>query len=269
MGDGINDAPALKAADVGLSVDTAVEVAKESADIILLEKNLLVLEDGIIEGRRTFNNIIKYIKMGASSNFGNMFSVVGASYLFPFLPMQPAQILLNNLLYDVSQIGIPLDNVDPEFAARPQSWDITFIRRFMLFIGPISSLFDYATFGVLWWIFGCSNVPPGVDPNTTFAAHLFNTGWFVESLLTQTLIVHIVRTDKVPFFQSRASRPLTLATLLIMAVGAWLPYSPVAGALGFVALPPLFWVFCLSFLVLYAVLTHGVKTWFNRRYGGR
>lgn len=268
MGDGINDASALKAADVGLSVDTAVDVAKESADIILLEKNLLVLEDGIIEGRRTFNNILKYIKMGASSNFGNMFSVVGASYLFPFLPMQPAQILLNNMLYDVSQISIPLDNVDPEFSERPRSWDVRFIRRFMVAIGPISSLFDYATFAVMWWVFGCWRVTPGVDPNATAAAHLFNTGWFVESLLTQTLIVHIIRTNRVPFFQSRASRALTLTTLLVMAVGAYLPYSPLAPALGMVPLPPLFWAFCLSFLVAYAFLTHGVKVWFHRRYGG-
>ena len=265
MGDGINDAPALKAADVGLSVDTAVDVAKESADIILLEKNLLVLEDGIIEGRKTFNNILKYIKMGASSNFGNMFSVVGASYLFPFLPMQPVQILLNNLLYDVSQISIPLDNVDPEFAAKPQAWDIRFIRRFMTFIGPISSVFDYATFGLMWWFFGCSGYL--VDKNP-YWMQLFNTGWFVESLLTQTLIVHIIRTNKVPFFQSRASWPMTMTTLTVMMVGAWLPYSPFAGALGMVPLPPVFWAFCLGFLVAYSFLTHGVKVWFHKRFGG-
>ncbi len=284
MGDGINDASALKAADVGISVDTAVDVAKESADIILLEKNLLVLEDGIIEGRRTFNNILKYIKMGASSNFGNMFSVVGASYLFPFLPMQPAQILLNNLMYDVSQISIPLDNVDPEFSAKPQSWDIRFIRRFMMYIGPISSIFDYATFGLMWFFFQCSQgfnkvVPPELaayfqtiakadNPNTSYAAHLFNTGWFVESLLTQTLIVHIIRTNKVPFFQSRASWPMTMTTLLVMAAAVIVPYSPFALALGMVPLPAVFWVFCLSFLVLYAFLTHGVKVWFHKRFGG-
>jgi Mg2+-importing ATPase len=283
MGDGINDAAALKAADVGISVDTAVDVAKESADIILLEKNLLVLEDGIIEGRRTFNNILKYIKMGASSNFGNMFSVVGASYLFPFLPMQPVQILLNNLLYDMSQVGIPLDNVDPEFSVKPQSWDIRFIQRFMVFIGPISSIFDYATFALMWFLFQCSQgfglaPPPELashfqnvshsDPNTSYAAHLFNTAWFVESLLTQTLIVHIIRTNKIPFIQSRASRTMTAATLLVMAIGAVLPYSPVAGALGMVPLPALFWPFCLAYLVLYSVLTHAVKVWFHKKYGG-
>jgi Mg2+-importing ATPase len=265
MGDGINDASALKAADVGISVDTAVDVAKESADIILLEKNLLVLEDGIIEGRRTFNNILKYIKMGASSNFGNMFSVVGASYLFPFLPMQPAQILLNNLLYDLSQVSIPLDHVDPEFSAHPQAWDIRFIRRFMTYIGPISSLFDYATFGLMWWFFGCSSYLADNNPHWV---QLFNTGWFVESLLTQTLIVHIIRTNKVPFFQSRASWPMTMTTLLVMIVGGWLPYSPFASALGMVPLPPVFWVFCLSFLAVYAVLTHTVKVWFHKRWGG-
>ncbi|NNM54140.1 MAG: magnesium-translocating P-type ATPase [Spirochaetales bacterium] len=284
MGDGINDAAAMKAADVGISVDTAVDVAKESADIILLEKNLLVLEDGIIEGRKTFNNIIKYIKMGASSNFGNMFSVVGASYLFPFLPMQPVQILLNNLLYDLSQTAIPLDNVDPEFANKPQSWDIQFIRRFMMFIGPISSIFDYATFALMWLFFKTSSlfnlaVPTDLipyfqvhtvasDPNTTYAAHLFNTGWFVESLLTQTLIVHIIRTNKIPFLQSRASFSMTMTTVLVMAVGGILPYTPIALDLGLVPLPPIFWAFIAAFLVLYGVLTHNVKMWFHKRYGG-
>ena len=282
MGDGINDAAAMKAADVGVSVDTAVDVAKESADIILLEKNLLVLEAGIIEGRRTFNNIIKYIKIGASSNFGNMFSVVGASWFFPFLPMQPVQILLNNLLYDFSQTAIPLDNVDPEFAAKPQSWDISFIRRFMLWIGPISSIFDYATFGLMWILLKCRllfslKVPDSLDayfqsiykaddPNTSYAAHLFNTAWFVESLLTQTLIVHIIRTNKIPFFQSRASLALSSATLIIMVVGGTLPYTPFAQALGMVPLPAVFWPFCIGYLVLYSFLTHGVKTYFNRRF---
>ncbi|NNM67641.1 MAG: magnesium-translocating P-type ATPase, partial [Spirochaetales bacterium] len=284
MGDGINDASAMKAADVGISVDTAVDVAKESADIILLEKNLLVLEDGIIEGRKTFNNIIKYIKMGASSNFGNMFSVIGASYLFPFLPMQPVQILLNNLLYDMSQTAIPLDNVDPEFANKPQSWDIRFIRRFMVYIGPISSIFDYATFALMWFFFKASSqfslAPPAnladyfskianlSDPNTSYAAHLFNTGWFVESLLTQTLIVHIIRTNKIPFIQSRASFSMTMTTLVIMLIGAILPYTPFALDLGMVPLPAIFWPFCLGYLLLYAILTHNVKTWFHRHFGG-
>jgi Mg2+-importing ATPase len=288
MGDGINDAAAMKAADVGISVDTAVDVAKESADIILLEKNLLVLEDGIIEGRRTFNNIIKYIKMGASSNFGNMFSVVGASYIFPFLPMQPLQILLNNLLYDISQTGIPLDNVDPEFSDKPQAWDVKFIRRFMIFIGPISSIFDYATFALMWFYFKCSDYihlkaplelidqfkavnpsSPHFDPNTTYGVHLFNTGWFVESLLTQTLIVHIIRTNRIPFIQSRASLPMMLTTLGIMTVGAALPYMPFASSLGMVPLPLMFWPFCATYLLIYSILTHVVKTWFNKRYGGQ
>ena len=265
MGDGINDAAAMKAADVGISVDTAVDVAKESADIILLEKNLLVLEDGIIEGRKTFNNIIKYIKMGASSNFGNMFSVVGASYLLPFLPMQPIQILTNNLLYDISQTGIPLDHVDAEFAKNPQAWDIRFIQRFMMVIGPISSIFDYATFALMWWFFGCSAFL--VDKNP-YWMQLFNTGWFVESLLTQTLIVHIIRTNKIPFFQSSASFPMMMTTLLVMACAVILPYSPLAAPLGMVPLPAIFWPIVAGYLVGYSILTHLVKTWFNKRFGG-
>jgi Mg2+-importing ATPase len=267
MGDGINDAAAMKAADVGISVDTAVDVAKEAADIILLEKSLLVLEDGIIEGRKTFNNIIKYIKMGASSNFGNMFSVIGGSYLLPFLPMQPIQILVNNLLYDISQTGIPLDNVDPEFSTKPQSWDIGFIRRFMVCIGPISSIFDYATFGLMWFYFGCS-AWVGADAATKdYLMKLFNTGWFVESLLTQTMIVHIIRTNRIPFFQSTASLPMILTTLVVMATATILPYSPVASYLGMVPLPLSFWPVMVGYLLAYSILTHLVKTWFNRRYG--
>jgi Mg2+-importing ATPase len=267
MGDGINDAPAMKTADVGISVDTAVDVAKESADIILLKKSLLVLEDGIIEGRKTFTNIIKYIKMGASSNFGNMFSVIGGSYLLPFLPMQPIQILVNNLLYDFSQTGIPLDNVDPEFSTRPQSWDIGFIQRFMVCIGPISSIFDFATFGLMWFFFGCS-AWVGADAATQgYLMRLFNTGWFVESLLTQTMIVHIIRTNRIPFFESSASLPMILTTLLVMATAVILPYSPVASYLGMVPLPMSFWPFMVGYLLAYSILTHLVKTWFNRRYG--
>lgn len=270
MGDGINDATALKAADVGISVDSAVDVAKEAADIVLLEKNLLVLEEGILEGRRVFANIIKYIRMGASSSFGNMFSMVGAGYLFPFLPMQPIQILTNNLLYDFSQTGIPTDNVDAELVARPLKWNIDNIKRFMVCIGPISSIFDYATFALMWFFFHCSDYlnPLAGEIQKESTVRLFQTGWFVESLLTQTLIVHIIRTKKLPFWGSCASFHMTVTTLMVMAVGAWLPYSPFAEDLQLVPLPAIYWAWIALFLLIYATLTHGVKTWFFKRFGG-
>ncbi|MGA7723476.1 MAG: magnesium-translocating P-type ATPase [Ignavibacteriaceae bacterium] len=269
MGDGINDSPSLRAADVGISVDSGADVAKEAADIVLLEKSLLVLEDGIKEGRKVFANIIKYIRMGASSNFGNMFSVIGASILLPFLPMKPIQILLNNLLYDFSQTGIPTDNVDQELVENPLKWNISNIKRFMLFIGPISSIFDYATFALMWFVFKSSEFlnPLITVGDRTYRQDIFQTGWFVESLLTQTLIVHIIRTRKVPFFGSMASMPMTLTTLFIMAIGAWLPYSPFATTFGFVPLPAQYWLWIAGFLISYSVLTHFIKTWFFKKYG--
>jgi Mg2+-importing ATPase len=256
MGDGINDAPALRAADVGISVDTATDIAKESADLILLEKDLTVLEGGVIEGRKVFANIVKYIRMGASSNYGNMFSVVGASAFLPFLPMAPIQVLTNNLLYDFSQVPIPSDAVDDEQVARPRPWDIAEIRRFIFFIGPISSIFDYSTFFVMLYVFNCW------DPSR---APVFQTGWFVESLMTQTLIIHVIRTNKIPFLQSRASGALTATTLSIMVAGIWLPYSPMASSLGFAHLPHLFWPILLLTLVAYMCLTQLIKVWLLRK----
>ncbi|MCS3727234.1 magnesium-translocating P-type ATPase [Bradyrhizobium betae] len=256
LGDGINDSPALKAADVGISVDTAVDIAKESADIILLEKSLLVLQEGVTEGRKIFANITKYIKMGASSNFGNMFSVLGASIFLPFLPMAPIQVLTNNLLYDFSQTTIPTDNVDEDYLTSPRKWDIGNIFKFMVFIGPISSIFDYATYGMMLYVFHAWDNPP-----------LFQTGWFVESLLTQTLIIHIIRTAKIPFIESHASPALIATTVIICAIGMSLPFTWAGSALGFVPLPWLYWPLVAAMMVTYATLTHLVKVWFVRRWG--
>jgi P-type Mg2+ transporter len=276
MGDGINDAPALRAADVGLSVDNAVDIAKESADVILLEKSLLVLEEGVLEGRKVFVNILKYVRMGASSNFGNMFSVIGASAWLPYVPMAPIQVLSNNLLYDFSQVPIPTDNVGPQQIAKPRPWAMGEIAKFILFIGPISSVFDYTTYAIMWFLFKCNQVnlapPPelahrflNASVDDSYAASLFHTGWFVESLMTQTLIIHVIRTNLIPFIQSRASWQLTVTTVVIMAVGAYLPYSPLATALGFVPLPALFWPLLLLTLLCYVGLTQLIKTWLIRK----
>lgn len=256
MGDGINDAPALRAADVGISVDTAVDIAKESADVILLEKSLLVLEEGVLEGRKVFANIIKYVRMGASSNFGNMFSVLGASAFLPFVPMLPIQILTNNLLYDFSQVPIPTDNVDPEQIEKPRPWSMDDIRRFILFIGPISSVFDYSTYFVMLYLFNCW------DPARS---SLFQTGWFVESLMTQTLIIHVIRTNKIPFLQSVPSVPLVLTSFMIIMVGLWLPHSGLAPSLGLTELPLLYWPILILTLFCYLVLTQVAKTMLLRR----
>jgi Mg2+-importing ATPase len=255
MGDGINDAPSLHTADVGISVMNGVDVAKDAAKIILLEKDLAVLNDGVIEGRRSFANIMKYIIMGTSSNFGNMFSMAAASIFLPFLPMLPTQILLNNFLYDASQISIPSDNVDPALLHRPKRWQIGFIRQFMMIIGPISSIYDFLTFGVLLWVFHASTNAP-----------LFHTGWFVESLATQTLVVFVIRTAGSPF-KSRPSLPLVLSVLGVVAVATVLPYTPLGSLLRFTPLP-LSLLGAIALLALtYLFLVQAVKSWFYRRHG--
>ncbi|MET3496374.1 magnesium-translocating P-type ATPase [Variovorax boronicumulans] len=258
MGDGINDAPALRAADIGISVDGAVDVAKESADIILLEKSLMVLEQGVVEGRRTFANMLKYIKLTASSNFGNVFSVLVASAFLPFLPMLPLHFLVQNLLYDVSQIAIPFDNVDEEFLKSPQSWNPADLGRFMVFFGPLSSVFDLLTYTVMWFVFSA---------NTVAHQTLFQSGWFIEGLLSQTLIVHLIRTRKIPFLQSRAAWPLLAMGAAIAAVGIWLPMGPLAHYFKLEALPLAYFPWLVAMLVGYAVLTQTVKGWYARRYG--
>lgn len=258
MGDGINDGPALKAADVGISVDNAVDIAKESADIILLEKNLMVIKDGLIEGRKVFGNIIKYIRMSASSNFGNVFSVIGASAFLPFLPMAPVQILFNNLMYDFSQTSVATDSVDDEYIAQPRKWEIGNIARYIFTIGPISSIFDYVTFALMWFVF---------ETTTPEHAGLFQTAWFVESLLSQTLIVHVIRTGKIPFMQSKPSVPLLVTTLSICIFGAYLPYSSLAPKLQMVPLPADFWLYLSVILIVYLGLTQIIKAYLIRHFG--
>jgi Mg2+-importing ATPase len=257
MGDGINDAAALKDADVGISVDTAVDIAKESADIILLEKDLMVLRKGVIYGRRTFGNIIKYIKMTASSNFGNMFSMLGASAIFPFLPMLPIQILIQNLLYDISQISIPWDRMDAEYIETPRKWDAGGISKFMIFIGPISSIFDYATYALMWYVF---------KANSPAQQSLFQSGWFIEGLLSQTLIVHMIRTKKIPFIQSWATAPVLALTTAIMAIGIYIPFSGFAGALKMVPLPSAYFPWLIGILLTYCLLTQSIKNWFINKF---
>ena len=258
LGDGINDAAALRAADIGISVDTAVDIAKEAADIILLEKSLMVLEQGVMEGRRTFGNMLKYTKMSASSNFGNVFSVLLASVFLPFLPMLPPQLLVQNLLYDFSQVAIPFDNVDEELLAQPQRWNSGDIGRFMLYFGPLSSIFDVVTFGLMWTVFGANSIEKQA---------LFQSGWFVEGLLTQTLIVHMIRTRKIPFLQSRAALPLLATTAAIMALGVFLPMGPFAHYFNLQALPLSYFPWLVAILFGYMVVTQLMKTYYYRRFG--
>jgi len=260
MGDGINDAPALKVADIGISVNNAVDIAKESADIILLEKSLNVLHDGIDEGRKVFGNITKYIKMGSSSNFGNMLSVTGATLFLPFLPMLPVQILLNNFLYDLSQVSLPADNVDKEYLTTPKPWNTDFIKKYIIFIGPISSIFDFATFAVMWFIFGGSTLTPQ-------AQALFHTGWFLESLCSQTLVIYVIRTNKIPFFQSWPNKFLMLTTFSILALAFALPFTPLGSHFGFVAPPALYFWILASMIVVYLGLVQVIKSWLANRYG--
>ena len=257
LGDGINDAAALREADVGISVDTAVDIAKESADIILLEKDLVVLQQGVEIGRTIFGNIIKYIKMTASSNFGNVFSILVASAFLPFLPMLAVQLLIQNLLYDFSQISIPWDRVDEDYLRVPRKWDASSITKFMIFIGPLSSIFDITTFCVMWFVFGA---------NSPEKQALFQSGWFVEGLLSQTLIVHMIRTQKIPFVTSSATLPVLLLTGTIMAVGIAIPFTPLAGAIGLQALPASYFAWLAATLLGYCVLTQVVKAWYIRIY---
>lgn len=270
MGDGINDASAMKNADVGISVDTAVDIAKESADIILLEKDLNVLENGVIEGRRTFGNMIKYIKMTASSNFGNMFSVLIASAFLPFLPMMSIQLIFLNLIYDLSCVTIPWDNMDKEFLTKPKKWDASSIGKFMIWIGPTSSAFDIVTYLVMYFIIcpmvcGGDYNSPGV--NQVMFMALFNAGWFVESLWTQTLVVHMIRTEKIPFIQSRASLPVIIITTLAIFVGTIVPYTKLGVALGMYAMPALYFIWLFAIILAYMCLVTLLKKLYIKKYG--
>jgi P-type Mg2+ transporter len=258
LGDGINDAAALRDADVGISVDTAADIAKESADIILLEKSLLVLEKGVVQGRETFGNIIKYLKMTASSNFGNVFSVLVASTALPFLPMLPLHLMILDLLYHVSQLSIPWDRLDKEYLEKPRKWEAGDIARFMIFVGPISSIFDITTFCLMWFVFAA---------NSPEHQSLFQSGWFVESLLSQTLIVHMIRTRKIPFVQSAASPPVLILTGIVMAIGIVIPFSPLGAGVGLQPLPMGYFPWLAATLLGYCVLTQIIKTIYIRQFG--
>jgi Mg2+-importing ATPase len=258
LGDGINDAPALREADAGVSVDTGADIAKESADVILLEKSLQVLEEGVLLGRQTYGNTIKYVKMTASSNFGNVFSVLVASVWLPFLPMLAIHLLIQNLLYDVSQVGIPFDRVDDEYLEKPRKWQVNDLGRFMLCVGPVSSIFDVTTFCVMYYVFAA---------NTPEMQGLFQSGWFVEGLLSQTLIIHMIRTSKVPFFQSTAAPPLLALTLCVMAAGLAVPFTPLGAAVGMAPLPLAYFPWLAGTLACYCLLAQVVKRWYVRRFG--
>ncbi|WP_127958340.1 magnesium-translocating P-type ATPase [Serratia microhaemolytica] len=258
LGDGINDAPALRDADVGISVDTGTDIAKESADIILLEKNLMVLEAGVIKGRETFGNIIKYLNMTASSNFGNVFSVLVASAFIPFLPMLAIHLLLQNLMYDISQLSLPWDKMDKEFLRKPRKWDAKNIGRFMLWIGPTSSIFDITTYALMWFVFAANSIEHQA---------LFQSGWFIEGLLSQTLVVHMLRTQKIPFIQSTAALPVLLTTGIIMAIGIYIPFSPLGAWVGLQPLPWQYFPWLVATLVSYCVVAQLMKTFYIRRFG--
>jgi Mg2+-importing ATPase len=253
MGDGINDAPTLKKSDVGISVNNAVDIAKESAGIILLNKNLMVLKEGVMDGRRVFGNVVKYIRMGASSNFGNMFSLAGASLFLPFLPMLPIQIILNNFLYDMSQLAIPTDNVDEEYIKKPRPWNIDSIKRFMITIGPVSSIFDFITFIVMFMILYA--IPP-----------VFQTAWFIESLFTQVLVVHIIRTNKVPFIESRPSRALMFTSVIVVLIGLSITLLPIGKIFGFQPLPWYYLMIIFGIVMAYLIVTFTVKKKLMERF---
>lgn len=258
LGDGINDAPALRVADVGISVDSAADIAKESSDIILLEKDLRVLEAGVLKGRETFGNIIKYLNMTASSNYGNVFSVLIASAFIPFLPMLSIHLLMQNLMYDISQLALPWDKMDKEFLRKPRKWDANNIKRFMLWMGPTSSVFDITTFALMWYVFGASHAG---------AQALFQSGWFVEGLLSQTLVVHMLRTQKIPFIQSRATLPVLLTTFAIMAAGITIPFSPLGAMVGLVPLPWEYFPWLAATLFCYCLVAQGMKRLYIKRFG--